>query len=463
MSAGPENADDLTKLLAALTPEKAVALAARLEHEKLKGRGAGADAVLAAIRPVLRAARPPRWPSPQRLFCQAFAEFLVDARKEKQRGRIARETLGPLWRLLQEGEAGRAFAKRSADLTDAILARDEHAKQAALTAVLQTGAETLRAALTAAQAAPDNTLDLSEKLGGEAAVADCEEIVLFLEQPDALAPLRELMPAVARGLNEPLIARFREAYDALIALAPAVGPYAVTLAANALEKPWEAMALARAVARQSHDRLISATDMGMTGELLIADMEALAEAIAPARLGRLDGAELAPKLSRLAAASAGFVREVGVKRDGRWGARIQALRAAASSHVDAMMSRAPQEILGAFPVAKFGAFAKSPRKPDLSRPPAPQRVAEARRWAGLVAQAKPMAAPLGFQASSQAAAEAVDDMLRPYGEALLVEMRSGEPQERAQAAAYLDALAHVIEAWEGPEAAALIRRRRAAA
>jgi hypothetical protein len=223
------------------------------------------------------------------------------------------------------------------------------------------------------------------------------------------------------------------------------------------------MALVRVVSRQSQDRLLSATDLGLAGELLIADIEDLAAAIAAVRPDDLDAPAMARQLERLAAATAGMAREMGIKRDGKWGARIQKARALASNAVHALLGRCAQEILAPFPFQRHGAFAKGPRKPDLSRAPDAARVERALRWAGLMAAVKPMGQSLGYQSAHQEAFDEIEGAFRQYAEAALADMRAGDASLRAIATAALEAQAKVSALLMGEEQAALIRRRAAAA
>jgi hypothetical protein len=221
--------------------------------------------------------------------------------------------------------------------------------------------------------------------------------------------------------------------------------------------------LVRAVSRQVQDRLLSETDMGFAGELLIADLEDLAAQAAAMRPDTFDAQSLSRSLDRLAMASAGMAREMGIKRDGKWGARIQKSRALASNAAIALLGRTAQEVLSAFPAGRAGSFAKGPRKPDLSRGPDPERVSRALRWAKLMTAVKPMSAGLGYQSALQQASDEIEGALRQYADAVLTEMRGKDPEIRSTGLAFMEAQAQVTDALAGHEAATLLRRRAAAA
>lgn len=452
--------NELFRILASLTPEKAGLLVAQLERQKLEGKGGSqVDVVLTAVRKLVRNAATPRWPTPQRLFCVAFEDFLVDHRTAKMPCRILRANITPMWTWLME----KGLPGRGPDLTrqiaKATLDRNEPLKEKLVLALQTEAAEAIAAAVSDAK--PGEQTDIAKRWGDDVA-QDMREMALLLAKPHALSPLRALIARGHTDLGEATIQSFRKEYDLCIAEAPELAPFAIVLAMNRLSRPWEAMALVRAVSRQSQDRLLSETDLGIAGELLIADLEDLAAQAALVRPDTFDGDALAKILERLAAASAGMAREMGIKRDGKWGARIQKARALAANSVHALLGRTAQEVLAAFPMARM-TFAKGPRKPDLTHSPDPDRVSRAVRWAKLMASVRPMSAGLGFQSAVQDAQEEIDATLRQYADSVLAEMRSGDPDTRATGLAFMEVQAQVIGSMVSNEAATLLRRRAAAA
>lgn len=454
---------ELEKMLASLTPDKASVLAAQLERQRLEGKGgAQVEVVLTALRKQLGGGVW-HWPKPQRLFCVAFEEFLIDARRDKHFGRILRSSVDPVWAwLLDKALPGRG-GELDKQIARATLDRNEPLKAKLVAALQAEASAAMSAALDAAPRRSKAAEALADILGGEDVLEDMREMAILLAKPTALVPFCTLVPHGLNELSEDTISNFRHLYETCIADAPELGAYSVILAMNRLARPWEAMALVRAVSRQSQDRLLTETDMGFAGELLIADIEDLAADAASVRPEKFDAAQLSMSLERLSAASAGMARELGIRRDGKWGARIQKARTAAANAAHALLGRAAQEVLSAFPTQRNGSFAKGPRKPDLTHSPDPARVSRAIRWATLMAAIKPTSAGLGFQSALQAAHDEVEGTLRQYTDGVLAEMRAGGAETRATANAYLDVQANVAAALFGDEAAALLRRRAAAA
>src|SRR6185503_6471398 len=124
----PAKEEELKRFLASLPLDKALALAAAVERERLSGTQMPVDVILEALRPMLRKARR-RIPTPRRLFCVAFEDLLIDGpREEKQTGRILRASVAKLWQWLEsEGLKDRLTALER-QIAAAILAGESRAE-----------------------------------------------------------------------------------------------------------------------------------------------------------------------------------------------------------------------------------------------------------------------------------------------------------------------------------------------
>ena len=94
-------------------------LAKAVEVDRLTGGlGLPHEVIVDALRPRLRqAAQHTRMPTPQRFFCQPFEDLLIARqRNAKQKGRIARSSIEPVWNWL----ANELMPTRHRELTDTI-------------------------------------------------------------------------------------------------------------------------------------------------------------------------------------------------------------------------------------------------------------------------------------------------------------------------------------------------------
>jgi hypothetical protein len=461
----PTREHELKRLLATLPADKALTLAAAVERGRLAGdRSLPVDMILDGLRPTLRRVQARRVPTAQRLFCEPFADFLVDDPREyKQPGRIARSTVRAMWRWLKD-MLRVGLAEMETQVSRAVFARDMRLQAEVTQRMHAEILNVLRSALDRAVQGSTERRVLAAKIGSEEALADLEEIVSLLTGSNDLAPLRGLLPRRIDTLTDQHTAFVRDVYDQLTARKSELSPYVGLLVLARLKRPWEALRLASIASRRTNGALFSVSDMGIVGDVLLADMENLALDIASVRPDSIDPDVLLTKLDRFVQMSGGLVREIGVKREGKWGQRLIKIRQLASDAMDSLIVRAPREITAALPVQRLGAFGgRGPRRPDLSRDPDPTRVERALVWGRLLAGSTPYAGGGAFYAAHKDAFEEVSQYLRMYADSMMGELKSLEFEKRPRAQAFqmhAEALSGVIL---GMEEAEQIRRRAAAA
>lgn len=92
--------EKLDALMHSVTPALASKLASAVELDRLRGGALPHDKILEALRPRLREldGRTDRLPSPRRMVSTVFEDLLLSRpRLRKQKGRIARPSLRPIW------------------------------------------------------------------------------------------------------------------------------------------------------------------------------------------------------------------------------------------------------------------------------------------------------------------------------------------------------------------------------
>jgi hypothetical protein len=462
----PVKEHELKQFLASLPSDKALTLAAAVERGRLAGETKlPIDLILDGLRPQLRRMNARRIPTPQRLVCDAFADFLVNEPREfKQPGRISRASVRTMWRWLAREGLRVTLADLESQIARAILTREAKAQG---DLVLRLQGEIVGAVRAATEKAADGSSErraLITKFGSEDALADIEEIAMLLAGVNDMAPLRGLLPRRIDMLTEQHTSFIRDLYDQLAARRPELCPYVGLLVLSRLKRPWEALRLAGVMSRRTNEILFSQTDMGIVGDILLADMENLALDIASVRPEMLDPDSVLNKLERFVQMSGGLVREIGVRRDGKWGQRLIKIRQLASDAMDALVARAPREITAALPVQRLGAFGgRGPRRPDLSRDPDMQKIERALLWGRLLAGATPYAGGGAFYASHKDAFEEVAHYLRTYAESMVAELRALDFDKRPRAQAFMLQAETLSDTILGVEETDLMRRRVAAA
>lgn len=448
----------LSGFLGQLPEHIAARLAKAVEVDRLTGgTGLPHEDILRALRPQLRhTPAPQRMPTPLRLFCRPFEDILVDPdRKTKQKGRIARSSIDPVWSWL----ASELMPERHRQLTGAIreaIVRERVEDIESHVAELWKDAS---AALKSALSSEKQKTAAAGKLGGTMAVEDAVEIGLLIGAAEEVSALQDRLPKPIDNLNEDDVAFLRDAFDRLTVSAPDLAPYIPLIAMGRLERPWEALRLAAVVSRKATDTVIANTDIGFVGELLFADLDVYTQRIQSVRPMDFDPDLLLASLGGFAELSSGIVKELGIRRDGKWGQRLTKDRASVAQIMDGLLERAPKEIMGGLPAAKVGGFAKGPKPLDVTRTPDPERVSRALRYAQLLIHGRPFSMAASFSAKLNEATEEIVRDLRSYAEDLLREVRAAAPEAKSVVDKHFAHLLELCKLVLGEEEADFLRRR----
>lgn len=457
MMLSPEKSALLQSLLAGLPPVAAARLAKAVEVDRLAGGLVlPHDLILNALRPMLRQVE--RTPTPLRLFCRPFEDLVsTQAPKEKLKGRIARTSILPVWTWLSKTLLPEAAAAYMSETKALIIARrfDDALARAAQFWVLASQA------MTGAIAADRKAV--RALLLSDAVLGDAEEIALLLSAGAGIGEIQRLLPRLVPHLNEETLWALRDVHDRLAASNADAAPYVAVVAMNRLVHPWEALKLPQLITHQTQDTLISSTDMGLAGDLLFADIELHGSAVRNARHPMFDEKSLIDHLAHFTELSSSIVKEIDIRRDGKWGKRLMKDRAAIAETMDGFMERAPKEVLAMLPVQKSGAFGGGPKTADFSRAVDDEKAARGLRYARLVAGCAPYAAMGSFAASQKDAFDEASQHLRGYNEDLIREMRSPDAARRAVIERQFELAAELTALLFSPEEADFLRRRARAA
>jgi hypothetical protein len=457
----PTKAEQLQGLLGALPPLVASRLAKAIEIDRLnEGRTLPHELILDGLRPVLRRGQADRAPTPLRLFCQPFEDLLsMTPRKQKQKGRIARSSIMPVWNWIAQTLAVNVTSGFSIGVKTAVLSsRNDD--------MMSHAAQFWTAASQAVLAALDTERGRKAArtiLESDLVVADAREMALLMSIGNDIMELQQKLPRPLPSLTDDYVWKLREIYDRLAVSAPEAAPYIAVVAMQRLERPWEALKLPMNVTRQSQDTLISSTDMGLVGEILFGDIEYYTSMIRATRTSHFDADALVGHLVGFTALSSGMVKAIEMRRDGKWGQRLLSDRADVAEVMDGFMERAVKEVTAALPTIKSGSYAGGPRMPDISHYPDADKSDRALAYARLVSGCRTFAPAASFGASNKEAADEISIMLKSYVEDLLKELRTATGEKRTHAEAYFHLAAEMAGLLFSQEEADLLRRRARAA
>jgi len=413
----PQKAGLLQAYLGSLPANLATRLAKAVEVDRLTdGAILPHELILDGLRPILSRGnvRYDRTPTPLRLFCRPFEDILMSTpRNTKQKGRIARTSIMPVWNWVTMQLIPKASHAYVSELKSLLVSyRADEARERAI--VFWTDASAaMRDALSTNSGCKQVEGILKDKL----AVQDAGEMALLLGAGAQVLELQDKLPKPVPSFTPDLVADSRAIYERLIQSTPDAAPYAVVIVMNRLARRWEALRLAVLISRKSRDTLISATDVGLAGDMLFADLDALSQAVRAARHPHFDAEALVENVASFAELSSAIVKELELRRDGRWGQALLKDRAEIGAVMDKFMERAPKEISNAFP-------SKNARAMDS------EKIERALRYATLVAGCKPFAAAASFAASLKDAQDEMVGHLRNVNDDILWELRNAEEPRR---------------------------------
>jgi hypothetical protein len=232
---------------------------------------------------------------------------------------------------------------------------------------------------------------------------------------------------------------------------------------NRLERPWEALKLPQQVSRQTSDTLMSSTDVGLVGEVLLGDLDEHTAAIKVTRHPNFDAEELASHVAAFARLSTGLTQQVELRRHGAWHQRLMKDRGAVSDVMEGLMERAPREIVAMLPVHKTGSYGGGPKAPDIARAPDADKTTRGMRYAKLLAASAASAGDASFGTAQKDAYAEATLHLKGYTEDILREVRAAEGALRTNAEQYFNLAVTLTEIFFSTEEADFLRRRGRAA
>lgn len=449
----------LRGFLGQLPEHVAARLAKAVEVDRLiGGTGLPHDAILRALRPQNRTLPDRRTPTqtPQRCFCRPFEDILVSTdRSIKQKGRIARNSLDAVWNWLADDLMPSRYREITQSLQESILDGPEAEVTEKCEELWAETAATLKLELSTDK----KKMFAAKILGGMAIVEDAAEMALLLGAAHEIVELQARLPRPVPNLTEENISFLRDCFERLSNSNPDLAPYVPLIVLGRLERPWEALRLVSVLAHKTTDTVISNTDLGIVGELLFSDLDVYVKKIQAARPMDFDAEALATSLAGFAELSTGMVKELGIRRGGRWGQHLGKDKGAVAQVFEGLLERAPKEIQAVLAGTKASWFGKGPKPLDLSHAPDPDHSDRALRYAHLMRHSKPFAVAAAFSAKLNEVFDETTNLLRGYSEDLLREFRAATPETRTNVDLHWTLLIELCTSVLGEEETDLLRRR----
>lgn len=457
----PDKVKLLQSFLGTLPEHVATRLARAVEVDRLlDGSVLPHDLILDGLRPMLRRAeKRDRTPSAVRFFSRPFEDLLVSTTpKTKLKGRISRSSIAPVWTWVSENLLQEAAKNFASEVRPLVLSRRLEEAHAQAVPFWTAASEAMRSTLSSESGRKMARIALKN----DVVVQDAGEMALLLGMGAQVLEIQNLLPKPVGAFDDTLVWGVRAIYDRVVVELPDAAPYIAVVVMNRLTRPWEALRLPLMIARQHEDTLISHTDMGLTGELLFADLDAYSAAVRSTHHSNFEVDQLIENIARFAELSSAVVKEIDVRRDGRWGQGLLKDRAEVGNVMDGFMERAPKEVATALPTQKTGSFA-GVRVPDFSRRIDPEKTTRALKYARLIAGCRVFAAAASFAAKLKDAQDEITSYMRRYNEDLVKEMRAAQGERREIVDTQFGVAVEITALLFSEEEADLLRRRGRAA
>ena len=467
----------LEAFLGSMPAAAAGKLFATLEAARLRGADAGLPtaAMLQSLRARLApeaALFPARPLTAQRLFFTPFEDFFITHRRGRKRSaRIARSTLGPLWRLVAE-DAALVEARAAAVALDAAIARGESDLDGLTHALSVSAALGFSRLIAHAENDQGFRADLGGRLApgagaqaGAAALLDLAEINLMLPAHRHFTAARKAFPKPFMSLTEEELYEARALYARASADANDAAPYLLLLLAARMESPWRALPLVHHISGAADDTLINAReDAEILLESLFEDLESCARELERSAEDDLDTEEAQAGLEHFAEFAAGLIAEARSVADAVTVSRAEACRDIAAAALARFCEQAAAALRKTQPVRHAGGSSRlMALRPDVERPLDPGAEVRAGKAAKFLSGAGVHAQRLGRpDAVANLVADAAAEARRYAGE-LVVEIRAGEGADRISARRRMEIALGVAEPLIPPAELALLKERAAAA
>ncbi|MFC3230332.1 hypothetical protein ACFOGJ_23985 [Marinibaculum pumilum] len=462
---------ELDAFLSSLPGKSAGDLARLIERDRLSGKGGTPlphEQILASLRPSLRAqGGAERTPTPLRLFCNAFQDLLsMEEPQVKRPGRIARSSIMPVWNWISTELLPERAPQLEAEIRDAILAEDAETRDTLVLELQSEAAEAMTAAIAEleplTEKKPKKRQALATRLGLARRIDDAAEMAEILKIAEPLGKLQAQLPRPIPDLSDQMIGVIKKAYDWFTENRAEHAVYVILIVMARLEKPETVLRIGRALSWRMDDTLLSNTDLAITGDLLVGDLERLSDSIVQQVRERGPAEKIAETLKTFTAAFSALTKEIGIRREGRWGKRLLAMRAKISEAMTGELGQWEKVMAAGLPQARdtrTGFYS-----PDIRRPPQEDKSATLMRFAELMSGVRTSADACAFGNEYRSAQAGLTKELDQYVEKLYDRLRSAEdPELKAHGVAFHRITVELTRILSGEDAASIVMRRGKAA
>ncbi len=299
-----------------------------------------------------------------------------------------------------------------------------------------------------------------------AAPGGAEQLAACLELSGVARRALARLPEWLSRITEERAATIRLAYKDAVAIAPDGGPRLFEILFANLAEPWTILRLISAVMVRPVDNYVSASELAVFGERILADIEGRLGAVRAfdLELGHAGGEAMGADIRIIGAEIDEFEQALNLGREGPWGARLTRVKAALAKAVEGHLRKADDVVAAALPMAPYRIGGRIIRQaPRLDAAPDERLLRRATAMLTLIDRVRGAAVNGGYNSLRLKAVEEIENRLGAYVEDLLDTIHRGEGEEIAVARLYLDVAADMTGRIRDDKAAQIVRRRAAVA
>ncbi|HAQ35449.1 MAG TPA: hypothetical protein DCQ53_08855 [Alphaproteobacteria bacterium] len=267
------------------------------------------------------------------------------------------------------------------------------------------------------------------------------------------------IPEEITDFDPDMCTQMRDAYETVIDTHPEAGVWLLIILMTRLKKTAQIFRAIAKIGRREDDQLISKTDLASVGDAVLKDAEFYATRFRRAPQNLAEAEDAIAGLASFVTVTVGMTREFGIRKDGRWGKTLFALRAQTSGDLEKLFSNTPKVLEAALPVPRKGAD----RTMQPVEPADEAIIARAEAQLRFLGAAGDWASQAAIGSVQKKAEDGAISALEDCFGHIINILQHSEGETQLLASAGLDVIARLQEALGQDESASLTRRRNAAA
>ena len=460
--------EQLEAYLDSLTPKGAEFLVRQVERDRLKGgSNFPHEVILAKARAVLQRSKSKvsGLPDAEEWFCRPFQDLLTDdACEKKQKGRILRQSVNPVWSWLVHELAIDAIPPVIEQLGEAVLDEDTALENELCAQLYDICADRLRTALEGIRSNSKPYYRLAGHLGGERILEDAREIGDCMACARPLLAFRARTPSSITELQAEDVELYVHLYREFEGQFQNNGYMPAMTLYERFARPSDFLSIVRAVAGSEEARLVQSHPIAVVCEVILHDMEIARNEARDRILSQDELLSIEASLAEFRSLASALDDNFEIDPKDAWGTRLISLRTSLSAVIRDQISAAPRLVKAALfrKRVKDGGSVRAVTDGSHALPDE-SKIAEAEFAVQLLMAVRPYLSQLTINADYSRIKVQVEQFVEVISERLLQDIREGTAEERTFAEASVTAAGQLVSIVFGREEGELYLRRGRAA